>query len=163
MICTLLFSHICVILIVRKGCVAEESMRRIVARATHGFTILEALLAVMVAVLCSFFLFAAVNFGTTIIHDTRDHILVSTILQQETEKLRKRLYEALPPYGTTSFANASLNDLLSASGTVTAEQYGDVDITRITYTVTWSSRLSPSRTYTKSLVTLCTRNGINSL
>lgn len=128
-----------------------------------GFTIVEAFTAITVLGLCAVALFTSLQFGFNIVNDIRESIIASTILQEEMEELRRSSFANLPPYGTSPFYNGSLFLLHNSSGTIRVGQYIDTNIVRVTITVSWYSRLKTNKQNVKRVVTLITRNGINSI
>ena len=132
-------------------------------RKKAGFTIVEALTALIILGLCTVALFTSLHFGFHLVNDIRENIIASSIMQEEMEELRKSLFVSLPSYGQSTFTNDSLSLLYNSSGTVTVDQYVDSDILRVALTVAWSPRLKPEKVNIKRMVTLITKNGINSI
>lgn len=133
-----------------------------------GFTIIEALTAIIILGICAVALFASLQLGFNLVNDIRENIIASSRIQEEMEELRKTFFSTLPSYGETSFGDPtdpqdSLSLLYNSSGTIKVDQYIDVDIVRVVITVSWYSRLNINKQNTKRMITLITRNGINSI
>lgn len=132
-------------------------------RRKNGFTLLEALTAMTILAFCAAALFASLYLGFNLVNDIRENIIASSIIQQKIEDLRKTFFASMPVYGETSFTNSSLSKLHNSSAKVKVDQYSDANIIRAVVTVKWYSRLNTSLEHTKRVMTLITRNGINSI
>ena len=128
-----------------------------------AFTIVEVIIAIIVLTIAMVALFSSLYSGFNLVNDVREIIIVSSIIQEEIEELRKSFFVNLPPYGESAFSNDSLSSLYNASGTVKIDEYIDANIVRVAVVVTWYSRLQTDKQKTKRAVTLITRNGINSI
>ena len=138
----------------------EQSKR---LKINAGFTIVEALMAIIILSICSAVLFSSLHLSFDLVNYIRENITASSIIQEEIEELRKTYFVSLPPLGTSAVSNSSLSSLYNASGVIKIDQYIDANIVRVAVAVTWESRLHIGRQYTKRIVTLIARNGINSI
>ncbi len=127
----------------------------------RGFTLVEALIAVTLLAICAWALFASLQAGITLASDVRDHITASCIIQREVEIVRKTAFASL---ADKTFTTSLLEN---ASGSVDVQQYSTgiptSEMVRVVITLTWTSRLNPSKQYTKRIATLVTKNGINAI
>ena len=137
--------------------------RRNYLKTKKGFTLVEALAATCILAFCVGSLLLGLYNGYNLINEIRESIIVSSVIQEEIEELRKTFFTTLPPYGESSFFNNSLSLLYSASGTINVDQYLDENIARVLVKVTWHNRLKPEKQNVKKVVTLIARNGINSI
>ena len=133
------------------------------AESLTGFTLTEAFASVIILSICAIALFASLYTGLNLVNDMRENIIASSIIQDEMEKLRKTPFLSLPPSGTSVFYNNSLALLYNSSGTRIVDQYIDANMVRIAIIVRWNSRLNTDKQNTKRLVTLITKDGINSI
>ncbi|MDD5680489.1 MAG: type II secretion system protein [Candidatus Omnitrophica bacterium] len=132
-------------------------------RKKSGFTLVEAFVAMSILTFCATALFASLYIGFNLVNDIREHIIASSIIQQEMESLRKTPFVTLPSYGDTPFTSSSLSRLYNSSAKVNIGQYVDSNIVRAVVTVTWYSRLNTTKQNVKKVITLITKNGINSI
>ena len=132
-------------------------------RRKGGFTLLEALTAMTILAFCAAALFASLYLGFNLVNDIRENIIASSIIQQKMEDLRKTFFASMPVYGESTFTNSSLSKLYNSSAKVNVDQYADANIIRVVVTVTWYSRLNTTMGHTKKVMTLITKNGINSI
>ncbi|MFH0839708.1 MAG: type II secretion system protein [Candidatus Omnitrophota bacterium] len=128
-----------------------------------GFTLLEALMAMTIFAFCASALFASLYSGFNLVNDIRENMIASSIIQQKIESLRKTFFVSMPVYGESTFTDASLSKLNNPSAKVNIDQYADANIIRAAVMVTWYSRLNTSKQNTKRVMTLITKNGINSI
>lgn len=128
-----------------------------------GFTLLEVLIAMTILAFCAAALFASLYLGFNLVNDIRENIIASSIIQQKIESLRKTFFVSMPVYGESTFTDASLSKLHNSSAKVNIDQYADANIIRTVVTVTWHSRLNTAKQNTKRVMTLITKNGINSI
>jgi len=128
-----------------------------------GFTLIEAFTALIVLGISAAALLASLYMGLNIVNDVREHVIASSIIQEEMEVLRKTSFAALPATGTDTIQNIRLDQLSNANGSITVGNYIDSDSKRISIVVTWDSPLDPNRHNTKRAVTIFTKDGINSI
>jgi len=132
-------------------------------KSKHGFTLVEAFIAMSILAFCATALFISLYVGFNLVNDIRENIIASSIIQQKIENLRKTLFITLPAYGDNSFTNNSLSKLYNSSAKVNVGQYIDTNIVTVVITVTWHSRLNTAKINTKRVITLIAKNGINSI
>ncbi|MCG2704937.1 MAG: hypothetical protein L6309_02590 [Candidatus Omnitrophica bacterium] len=120
-------------------------------------------MAMTILAFCATALFASLYLGFNLVNDIRENIIASSIIQQKIEGLRKTFFVSMPVYGESTFADPSLSKLHNPSAKVNIDQYSDANIIRAAVTVTWYSRLNTSKQNTKRVMTLITKNGINSI
>ena len=132
-------------------------------RKQKGFSIVEVVIATSILTFCAVALFASLHLSFNIVNDIRENITASSIIQEEMEKLRKTFFVELPPLGESAFSNSSFSSLYNSSGAIKVEQYTDSNILKVSIRVRWYSRLKTSKQHTKCMVTLITKNGINSI
>jgi prepilin-type N-terminal cleavage/methylation domain-containing protein len=128
-----------------------------------GFTLIEALVSIIILSICVVALFAGLHAGFTLVNEIRENIIASSILQEEIEELRKTVFSGIPD----PFDNASLSLLTNATGEIkiedTAYSGGDLVRVRVIVVITWNSRLRSDKQNTKRMATIITKNGINSI
>lgn len=134
-----------------------------IIKKKKGFTLIEAFASIIILSICAIALFASLYTGLNLVNDMRENIIASSIIQDEMEELRKTPFLSLPSSGTSAFSNDSLSLLYNSSGTRIVDSYIDANMVRVAIIVRWNSRLNTAKQNTKRVVTLITKNGINSI
>lgn len=129
-----------------------------------GFTLIEALIAIILLSICAMGFFASLHTGFKITNEIRENMIATSIIQEEIEELRKTSFDNLP----TSLTNSrlSLLDTTSndASLTIIQDSYeSSSDLARIVIKITWYSGFNPDKENIKRIITLIARDGINSI
>jgi prepilin-type N-terminal cleavage/methylation domain-containing protein len=124
-----------------------------------GFTLIEVMFAVIIVSLALFsiaFLFAK---GTIFVTEIRQTAIAIQAAQEEMELIRDMSFSNILTLNS-SFIAAGFSNLKNPTGILTVDNpYSTDDMRRITVTVNWIS--SQGRNFSKSLVTLVTKEGIN--
>ena len=128
-----------------------------------GITITEVIIAILLLTFGTVGLFASLSAGFDLVSDIRENIVASSVIQEEMEELRKTSFDDLPPFGTSAFANGSLASLHNAAGSIDVDPYLDSNTKMIVITLIWNPRSNSAKQFTKKLVTVITRTGINSI
>ena len=132
-----------------------------------GFTLVEVCIAVAILTLSTWSLFQSLNFGYTLIHDIRESIVASSILQRQMEIEREKILANVEARTFSPNAYYSGDTILyNATGSVIVESYGSLstaEVKKVTISVTWSPRLRPTKQINKRISSLITKNGINYL
>ena len=131
-----------------------------------GFTLTEALIAIILLSICAMGFFASLHTGFKITNEIRENMIATSIIQEEIEELRRTSFDSLPASGAFTNSNLSLLDTTSnnASGTIERDTYeSSSDLARIVIKITWYSGFNPDKENIKRVITLIARNGINSI
>ncbi|MBN1872305.1 MAG: hypothetical protein JW800_07010 [Candidatus Omnitrophica bacterium] len=132
-----------------------------------GFTLVEVCIAVAILILSTWALFRSLNFGYTLIHDIRELIVASSILQRQIEMERDKILDNVKARTFSPNAYYAGDTILyNATGSVIVEQYKAIpttEVKKVTVSITWSPRLRPTKTLNKRISTIITKTGINYL
>jgi len=130
----------------------------------RGFTILEALIAIVLFIVSAVSIFAAVGTGMNTVRDIKENALASAALQAQIETVRSN--SNLPAVGTYNFNNTPLSNLVNGIGTVSVNQYDvnlDANLLIVVIRVTWDSRLQSTKHNTKRLGALIANKGLGTI
>jgi len=131
-----------------------------------GFTLVEVIVAAVILTFSTWGLFQTVNLGYTLIHDIRELLVVTSVLERQMEIERNKVLNHVDSRSFDPNAYYGQTILSSATGAVIVEQYGSVSTTesrKVTISINWSPRLKPSKTINKRISSIITKNGINYL
>lgn len=129
-------------------------------RGKRGFTLLEVVIAIMLATMAFAGMGYVLGHGFWLGSENRYHLYGLNALRDEVETIRLMNYDAFVVLGGSStFTNSQVAKLPSGAGTRTIVNSFGSDIKKVTLTVTWLTR--SGRTITENATTYVTRIGIN--
>ncbi len=122
-----------------------------------GFTLIEALVTIMILAVVLIALFSCFIYGFTVISRMKQASIATQCIQEELELIRNMPFNDILSLDS-SFTNESLPLLDDSSGILSLEDSGGDDIKKLTVSVIWSYK---GRQIRRDLVTFVTRKGIN--
>lgn len=129
-------------------------------RSRRGYTLVEALVSILLATLAFASMAFVLNNGFRTAAENRTRMYAENAIREEMEIIRSMTYNNIVALGdASSFNNAQLGKLDQATGVRRIANAFDANIKKITLTVTWTA---PSgRVLTQSITTYVTQGGIN--
>ena len=135
-------------------------MKTSAIRNSHGYTVLEAIIAILIGALAITAMAFVLGHGFRLASDNRSHLYAVNSLREEEEVIRRLTFDTILGLGNSStFTNTQLGKLQSGSGTRTIVNGFGADHKKVTLTVSWAER--SGRVVSESLTTDVTRIGIN--
>jgi len=124
-----------------------------------GFTLLETIFAIIILSIALIAILSFFSANSFFIIEIKERFIAAQAAQEEMELIRDMAFDDILML-SSSFTATGFSSLKDPIGTLTVDNpYGIDDMRRITITVAWTS--SKGRTFSRSLVTLVTREGIN--